>query len=400
MTEQPVLARVKALPPLPIVAQRLLTLIQQDDSSANDITQVLSSDQALTGKILKLANSSFYGMSGKVGAVSRAVVILGFSAVRNMALGLGMAQVVRQGASVESLADFWRHALCVGAACRTVAREGSLPDPEEAFIAGLLHDLGRLILDMVEPGHVARLPAGPPDRLLQAEIDLVGVSHTRAGQLVARHWNLPERLSNVLRFHHHPSQWRHDDSRLLACVMVGDLLASVLWYSREEPADPPDPVELANHLGISLSRTEDLLTKTCEEVSATKVFLEIAGVESAAIEPDFAPDPDQPTGAAVYLGSDPERAGWIHAQLDRLGWQSLAMKAFLADASARADLAIIDPRAVKPGHVDKLLRFLAPRDTRVALAAPDADLEERLPGVAVLPPVLAGPALVAAIGMK
>jgi HD-like signal output (HDOD) protein len=388
VADDKVLAQIKKLPPLPLVAQRLAALTQQDTSSANDITQVLSSDQALASKVLKLANSSFYGMSGKVSTISRAVVILGFSAIRNMALGLGLAQAIKQSASEESLADFWSHALYVGAACRTLARASDHSDPEEVFVAGLLHDLGRLILDMVQPGYAQSLVQIPSDQYLQAETELVGLAHTRTGQQAARHWHLPERLGSVMRFHHHPSQWRNDETGLTASVMLGDLIARSLGQSGEGLVAPPDPVELAGALGLSLRQTGTLLAQTCEEVQNTRTFLDIAGIDTTALGQCCQQDPAQPQGEVVWLGNDPERAGWFLGQFSLLGWQPLAMGPFLADAQIHADLAILDPRSLKSAQVQKLVKLMTARKVQLVLAAPAEDQETGLEGVTVLPPAI------------
>ena len=136
-----VLGRVRELPPLPLVVQELLAVMRRPESSAEDITRVLSADQALAGKILRLVNSSFYGMPGHVGTISQAVVILGHAALRNLAMSLAVVDSIGRDLPAERRQVFWQHALATAAGAEVVARHAGLPEPEEAFVAGLLHGL-------------------------------------------------------------------------------------------------------------------------------------------------------------------------------------------------------------------------------------------------------------------
>ncbi|MEZ4388105.1 MAG: HDOD domain-containing protein [Candidatus Krumholzibacteriia bacterium] len=389
MSTDAIQAKIKNLPPLPLVAHKLVSLMQQDDCSANDVTKLLCSDQALAGKVLKLANSSFYGLSGEVGSVSRAVVILGFSAIRSMALGLGVAQSIKKAARNLDLSYFWAHALFVGSAARTLAVENGRVDPEEVFISGLIHDLGRLILELTVPGLDQQLADVPADRLLDAETTAAGMPHTKAGQKVMRHWNLPEALVELARFHHHPTNYRNQEQSLNAFVQLGELMARALGQSREPAPDDPDPAALAAHIGISLTATEDLLARTCQEVGRTRAFLEVSGVELDYENPLAHLDLENPdpslSGTAVYLGTCPERAGWVNGQLGIQAWRTVSMRPFLGGEAGEVDLAIIDPRTINTAQATKLNQMLSPRGVRVVTLGPAAGLAACLPGVPELP---------------
>jgi HD-like signal output (HDOD) protein len=393
MSDELIRTRIKRLPPFPLVAHRLIELMQQENCSAAKVTDVLSADQALAGKILKIANSSFYGMSGKVATVSRAVVILGFSAIRSMALGLGLTRVLKSAADGESLLGFWNHAIYVGAGCRTLARQAGHLAPEEAFVTGLLHDLGHLILEMHEPGYCAELNGFSPADVLAVETERFGLSHTKAGQMALRHWHLPERLASVLRFHHHQTQWRSDDSSLLATVQLAELIACALGQSTEKFSDPPDPAALARHIGLSLGQTSELLTATCQEVTIARDFLEISGVDVSTLTPCGPTGPPVERGRAVYLGGDRDRAGWLLGQLAIHGWQPLAMDDYLADAALVADLAVVDPRTLKDHQAAKLAAVLRSRGAMVVLASDDDAATTHFPDAPVLPPALAASVL-------
>lgn len=382
-------ATIKKLPPLPMVAHKLIMIMKQDSCSAEDVTKVLSTDQALAGKVLKLANSSFYGLSGQVGSVSRAVVILGFSAIRSMALGLGMAQTIKKATGDLDIDYFWRHALFVAAAARTLAVDNGKVDPEEIFIAGLMHDLGRLVLEMADPELEAKLADVPASRLLDAETESAGMSHTKTGQQVMRHWNLPEALVRMARFHHHPTNFNNDDLSLSAFVQLGDLMARTLGQSREPAANDPDPVELAKSLDVSLRESEDLLARACQEVSRTRAFLDISGIDLEFENPlaHLETNNGEPenTGTAVYLGTDPDRGGWVHGQLGIHAWETVAMKAFISGEGGEVDLAIIDPRSVSSKQAGKLGKLLSSRGVRVAVLGNADALAAVLPEAVEIP---------------
>jgi len=371
MTSDLVLQKVKSLPAMPLVAHRLVQLMQLDSCSADDVTRVLSADQSLASRVLKLANSSFYGRSGQVGSISRAVVMLGFSAIRSLALGLGLAQTLRRAAGTTDLADFWRHAIYVAAGARTLARESGRVDSEEAFVAGLLHDLGRLILEMVAPGYPARLGDVTADGLLDAETATVGMAHTRAGQKVVQHWNLPDRLAHVIRFHHHPTQWRRDETLLLPTVILADMMARALDRSCEPAADEPDLTELAAALGLDLGDTEDLLAQTCQEVQRTQVFLEAAGIE-ADVAPDClataAPAAEGTVARYVYLGGHTERAAWFAGVMAIHGWDAVNLRTWVGDgAGAEVALAVLDPASVRSDQLANLARLVLARSVPFAM---------------------------------
>jgi putative nucleotidyltransferase with HDIG domain len=376
MSDDLVVKKIKALPALPLVAHKLIQLMQQDSCSADDVTRVLSSDQGLAGRVLKLANSSFYGMSGQVGSVSRGVVLLGFSAIRSMALGLGMAQTLRKAGDGLDLAEFWRHAIHVAAGARTLARVSGRVDGEEAFVAGLLHDLGRLVLEMVAPGYSLRLGDVDADDLLDAEAAAVGMAHTKAGQKIVQHWHLPERLGQVIRFHHHPSQWRHDDSLLTPTAILADQMARALGCSLEPgPHDPPVDA-LAATLGIDLTETEDLLAQTRQEVQRTHAFLEVAGIDLEEMEavPAAASGPG---GTYVYLGSDAARAAWLAGVLGIHGLDAVPMREYLGGAEAGdGPLVLLDPGTLRADQVGKLTQLLVARQADVAVIGDNAPLAD------------------------
>ncbi len=191
----------KELPTIPVLLARILTVVDGDRSSVRDLVEVMQRDQSLTARVLRLANSGFFGYSRQVASVSRAVMLLGFSTVRNLALGVKIWETlaVERG---PSLADLWAHSALVGAAARLIAQRTRAADPEEVFTAGLLHDVGRVILTLRFKERYGAVSAGPAAELVAREREAFGVDHAQAGAWLAEAWQLPFAIASTAAHHH------------------------------------------------------------------------------------------------------------------------------------------------------------------------------------------------------
>src|SRR5207248_5443939 len=138
----PILMARKNLPTIPTVLARILQLADAENTSGKELIAVVEHDQALTGKMLRLANSAFFGQSRRVAAIPRAVVLLGFTTVRNLALGVKVWDVLGAGIARSRVDELWTHAVAVALATRSLAVRLRTGDPDEGFTAGLLHDVG------------------------------------------------------------------------------------------------------------------------------------------------------------------------------------------------------------------------------------------------------------------
>ena len=202
-----VVDRIEELPTLPQVAAKIMRLIDDPNSSAQDVHRVMSRDPALAGKMLKLVNSAFYGLPHKVSNLNQAIVLLGFNTIKSLALSVSVFGVFGKGkGSTKFDRDrFWRHA--VGSACiyRVLARKGKAVDPETAFVAGLLHDIGKLVLDQYAAPELAKILEEAEFRkcaFVEAERSLFGTDHSAIGGWLAEKWGFPEVLMHWVRDHH------------------------------------------------------------------------------------------------------------------------------------------------------------------------------------------------------
>ncbi len=196
--------QVNDLAPLPAVALKVLQLAENDDVSAHDLASAIATDQAMTATVLKLANSAYYAAGREITTVRDAVVLLGMVEVRRLALTTAlMGRFVDSGAL--SIVSFWGHALAVGMVAEVMARNTRLAPPEEAYTAGILHDIGKLIMNQYAQEHfdaAASLATNKGLPLERAEAEVFGFSHAQLGGRLAEVWRLPAALAEAIAEHH------------------------------------------------------------------------------------------------------------------------------------------------------------------------------------------------------
>jgi putative nucleotidyltransferase with HDIG domain len=231
---------IETLPTLPAVVHQILAVTESENSSASDVARVLSQDQVFAAKVLRVANSSFYGAGRQVTQVSRAVVTLGLVGVRNLVLGIAARDAFQtKGEPAPEHAALWGHSIAVATAAEAIARTVGYRPVEEAFVAGLLHDIGQLAMvsccvdSFRETINDTRSNGG----FLSAEKERFGLDHTEAGFEILQRWGLPENMRHVVK-NHHEREIRADDStqRLLAIVMLADTIAQVMGFGLDIPA--------------------------------------------------------------------------------------------------------------------------------------------------------------------
>ncbi|MGH2633491.1 MAG: HDOD domain-containing protein [Tepidiformaceae bacterium] len=199
--------RTTELTPLKSVATRAIALAEDERSAAMDLATVISSDQALTAKLLKLSNSAYYGYARRIGNVREAVILLGMRTVRSVAISSGIidAFTVVSRDNKFDLDLFWAHSVTVGLVAEVIARETRIARPEDAFTAGVLHDVGKLAMMLCEPAafsEVVDLVTAEGMRYHDAELAVYGIGHEHVGSRLAQRWKFPDPLVDAIRWHH------------------------------------------------------------------------------------------------------------------------------------------------------------------------------------------------------
>ena len=279
-----VLRSVDNLPPLPAVATRLCRLAEDLDADIDEVSEVVASDQALTVRILRIANSAFFGLSREVTTVSRAIVILGFRAVSSLSLGttLMSAQLAEQEGSVLDQEQFWIHSLAVGVASRLLAKRLRVREVEEMFVAGLVHDIGKLVFVRELPdsyqGVLARAESGEGS-LHSLEKAVLGVDHPEVNLKLGEHWALPSRLVEAMTLHHAPEHASASDAPedLIAPVVgVANGLARIVGIG--DGGDPYVGDTLFSSLSnkaIDQDALREVLVELPADIQKARVFLDL-----------------------------------------------------------------------------------------------------------------------------
>lgn len=197
--------QVNQLAPLPAVAMKVLQLAEDDNASAQDLASAIAVDQALTAKLLRLANSAYFAAGREITTVRDAVVLLGMAEIRRMVLTTSLMGRFTRDDGALSIAKFWGHALAVGMVAEVMARQTGLASPEEAFTAGILHDIGKLVMDQYAKEKfdaAAALATSQGMPLERAEAEVFGFSHPQLGGRLAELWRLPPVLIDAIAGHH------------------------------------------------------------------------------------------------------------------------------------------------------------------------------------------------------
>jgi putative nucleotidyltransferase with HDIG domain len=229
------------LPPMPAVVTRIIETINNPDTSAEELNRLISMDQGLSSKVLRIVNSAYYGFPKRISTLTHAVVILGYNTIRNLVLGVSAFGLLNQKSMPYGLnrMQFWEHSVATAAGAGMLARK-CLPRqrsaPEEAFIGALLHDIGALFLDSYFPVQyaVAMAFAGREKRgSRDAENLVLGIDHMIVGRRIAEYWNFPPHLVAIIGGHHEPARQK-DHFEIVSIVHAADWLAWECGYISSE----------------------------------------------------------------------------------------------------------------------------------------------------------------------
>jgi HD-like signal output (HDOD) protein len=204
------LGMIKDLPTLPAVIRQVSSLIETNETDLKKIADVITTDSALSLRILRLVNSAFYGLRNRVTSLQHAVVALGLRAVYNLMLGLTVVKLFKNGKSPHFDPEMlWRHSFGCALLSEKIAGLVRYPFPDECFIAGLLHDMGRLVFDQYLHDRFSAACRHSEEQkcsLLKSEKAVIGFDHAEAGAWLAQRMIIPDSFVHVIRYHHEPSK--------------------------------------------------------------------------------------------------------------------------------------------------------------------------------------------------
>ncbi len=346
------------LPPLHHVAQKLIAMMNDDGSSARDLDQLICNDQALTARILKMANSSAYGKSRDIFKLAEAVVLLGHTTIGNMVMGVSVADVVATDQNPEFIARAWEHSLDCAALSQTLAELTDYPEPGNAFVAGLLHDIGLLVQNQAVPEILGAVIADQPTDPLAAERAAMGINHAQVGMKLLDLWNLPLALCEAIRFHHAPDKKFKRANPLVNIVALADQLTAISGTTPYPRQEGVDIFRLLRDLGLKTVQFDKMFTVLKRSRDNARCLLdEAVGSEQS---PKPAPSEVRDIAPVAVYATDERRQAWYSSVLNYLGvpvtdWQSCQGT---TEAGAAPFRIVVDFHGAAPEERQDLTQFI------------------------------------------
>lgn len=276
--EAQVLGSLERLPPFSPILNRLMASLASEDVSFGDLATLIEKDTVVAGNVLRLVNSALYGFAGTVSSVRHAVAILGLTKLRNVVMGMSISRVWRGVRTPEgwSAGRFNIHSVATAILADLLAQRVRAPYPEGAFVAGLLHDLGKLLIAISLPREYALIQAlfeTGDATLEECETEIIGATHAALSGAALRKWNLPQPIQIAVAFHHAPAQANRGQLDLSHVVEAADQLAISLGHSLAFPERQPGghAEALLAHLGLS-EQVPELVAQFGPEFEALHAF--------------------------------------------------------------------------------------------------------------------------------
>jgi diguanylate cyclase (GGDEF)-like protein len=322
-----IVKRLGTIPTLDAVLARAVPMLANEDLPVTEAARLVACDPALTGKVLKVINAPLYGLRNRVSTLAHALAMLGPGVLRRLADGI--RSVAADERTREAWIRLWRHGLATALAGRRIALKVGYDLPDEAFTAGILHDLGAAVLLQYAPAGVDRardLVAGGERTRVEAERELLGADHAQVGALIAERWNLPRLLRDVVRHHHEspaalPPTIEPKNRELVCIVAAADHLATMAGFGLDE-GDAPEASVLA---------VGDATELTAAEVETIRNGL-AADVDDAVAQGGFSSVLSRPAAGesptAVRAVFRPAPAPRLSVRLDVLGDLLRELRAF------------------------------------------------------------------------
>jgi HD-like signal output (HDOD) protein len=268
---------------LPEITMRIIELVEDPTSTAQDLHNIIANDPALCSRILKVVNSAFYGLPRQIGSINRAVVLLGLNAVKNIAIAASLTKLFRGGELCPrfSARDLWIHSIATAAASKLICDEMKLGLPDEAFLAGLIHDIGVMVEVQATRDKLievfSQLPFDgdgvPQGDMRELEREICGADHCAFGAALCEAWKFPKSFAAVAGYHHDPMVLPEGSRLLSSIVYVADRLCCQLGYGfRADIVHTDIGSEVLSELNMTSERLEKIRTTLpdiYEDVEAT-----------------------------------------------------------------------------------------------------------------------------------
>jgi putative nucleotidyltransferase with HDIG domain len=271
---------INKMPSLSTTVGKVMEICSRTDASPNELNKVISLDPVLTGQVLKLINSAYYSLVNKVTSLTRAITMLGMNTVKNMALSTAIIRSVAGAKKSKALptTKFWAHSIGAGVSAKLLGEvKGiSVMEREELFLAGLLHDLGKVPFgdEYIEVLNIAKFEQLP---LNEVELDVMGIDHQEVGLMIAEKWKLNQVITRCIGYHHETGTLTGEHGQQVGLVALGNVYTNILDhgyagnpYPREQEID-----RLLDGVGLSWQQFGGIGDRVVEEIHKAEIFLQI-----------------------------------------------------------------------------------------------------------------------------
>ena len=274
---------ISRMPSFSTTITKVLEICNNPSTSPNDLNRVISLDPVLTGKVLNLINSSYYALPNQITSLTRAIIMIGINTVKNLALSTAVLDSIGQDEGsfqAFSMDDFWTHSICVGVTAKLLAGIKNIPvtEREEYFVAGLLHDLGKIPLNNCFNNEYAlslELSEKKEVSLIKAEVEVFDMDHSIVGGMIADKWQLNTSMNSAMCHHHEPEKTSDEYRQLVGIVAIANTYANIFRIGSSGDAFPEDQAvfDLMGQIKIEKEMLSDLKQTIIEEIEKAKIFL-------------------------------------------------------------------------------------------------------------------------------
>lgn len=265
---------------MPEVTVRIIDIVEDPKSTMQDLQNVIRNDPALSSRILRVVNSALYGLPGQVASIDRAVVLLGLSAVKNIAIATSMTHMFTSDGSVDGFSgkDVWNHSIAMAVGAKLIYSMRKRPGGDEAFLTGLIADLGLLIERQatLEPlTSVLERFRSDGGSFIEIEREIIGADHSALGMALAQKWRFPEPVCQSIGFHHSPGTLPTTQRELPNTILLADIAASRLEAGFSTYAvDAEPPADVLAEMQLTAASFDELLAQMPEQISAASRIFE------------------------------------------------------------------------------------------------------------------------------
>jgi len=266
---------------LPEVTMRIIEVVQDSRSTAHDLHKIVRNDPALSARVLRVVNSAFYGLPGQIGSIDRAIMLLGLNAVKNIAIAASIGKMFKSSVICDDFSgkDLWTHSVAVGATNKLITSAIGLALPDEAFLTGLIHDIGLVAIMQSCADQIPKIIelAKSGVTYSKAEEQVLGANHQEIGAALTTKWKFPRSFQYVTGQHHHPEELAKENRMLTIITHISDILCARenmgMTITLENETEEISPA-LQEEVGISPEQIEDIAGKIEEELQTVRALIE------------------------------------------------------------------------------------------------------------------------------